>query len=75
MSIRSWMAMAVRGNFDEWSTMFLDAVTTQASDAIQRSEKLMDLRDLVSYPAVCKFEVVPRLQVEPELRLNTEVTA
>lgn len=53
MSIRSWMATAVRGNFEEWLTMFLDAVTTQASDATQRSEKLMDL--LVSYSILRKF--------------------
>jgi Fic family protein len=34
-----------RGDLDSWLTLFLDAVTTQASDAVRRAERLTDLRE------------------------------
>lgn len=34
-----------RGDIDTWLSMFLDAVTTQAIDAVGRAERLTDLRE------------------------------
>lgn len=34
-----------RGDFDHWLSMFLDAITTQANDAIGRADRLIDLRE------------------------------
>jgi Fic family protein len=34
-----------RGDFDGWLELFLDAVTTQAIDAVARAERLTDLRE------------------------------
>jgi len=34
-----------RGAFDEWLAMFLDGIRTQASDAVARAERLIDLRE------------------------------
>ena len=34
-----------RGDFDGWLAMFLDAVRTQATDAVKRTEALTDLRE------------------------------
>lgn len=33
------------GDFDNWLSLFLDAVTNQAIDAVLRAERLMDLRE------------------------------
>ncbi|MFN0092685.1 MAG: Fic family protein [Acidimicrobiales bacterium] len=34
-----------RGDIDTWLALFLDAVTTQATDAVTRAERLVDLRE------------------------------
>lgn len=34
-----------RGDIDSWLALFLDAVITQASDAVRRAERLTDLRE------------------------------
>jgi len=34
-----------RGDIDRWLDLFLDAVTTQANDAVRRAERLTDLRE------------------------------
>jgi Fic family protein len=34
-----------RGAIDHWLDLFLDAVTTQANDAVRRAERLTDLRE------------------------------
>ena len=38
-------AVRERGDFDHWLAMFLDGVTMQATDAVARAERLMDLRE------------------------------
>ena len=38
-------AVRERGELDEWLIFFLTAVTTQANDAVGRSERLIDLRE------------------------------
>ncbi len=38
-------AVRERGDFGRWLQLFLDAVTTQATDAVARAERLTDLRE------------------------------
>lgn len=38
-------AVRERGDIDTWLALFLDAVTTQATDAVARAERLVDLRE------------------------------
>jgi Fic family protein len=38
-------AVRERGDVDSWIELFLDAVTTQAADAVVRAERLVDLRE------------------------------
>ena len=38
-------AVRERGDFDRWLALFLDAVRTQAVDAVDRAERLTDLRE------------------------------
>jgi len=38
-------AVRERGDFDSWLSLFLDAVRTQAADAVTRAERLTDLRE------------------------------
>jgi Fic family protein len=38
-------AVRERGDFDRWLGLFLDGVTVQATDAVNRAERLTDLRE------------------------------
>ncbi|MBU0459456.1 MAG: Fic family protein [Nanoarchaeota archaeon] len=62
------------GNFDEWLDFFLEAITVQAEDALQRATKIQELREEYRKITQDKFQTSALAKLIDELFVNPYIT-